>query len=197
MTCASRGAGRGEEDGVERARLVRPNATAEETGGGSVHLHAVLPGRRSHVCGGLHSLFPFGIPDVYPDGDHYGYSHGYSNHHSHADGHATAAAPTKPNSCADEHGHACANGYPDAEPRTDHRAHSQPNRDDALTAATLVGSVSQLSNHRPAPDGRRSVVKRKLLLNHPRQCVLLLWPLAARLDMRQAQQRLQTIDRGR
>jgi hypothetical protein len=193
MTCASRGAGRGEEDGVERARLVRPNATAEETGGGSAHLHAILPGRRGHVCGGLHPLFPFGVPDVHPDGDHYGYSHGYSNHHSHADGHTTAAAPTKPNSCADEHGHACANkyayacadSYPYAYPATDGRTH--PDRDHALNAAAPVGSVSQLNKQRPAPIGRRSLLKSMLLLNHPWQCVLLLGPLAAWVDTRQAQ----------
>jgi len=125
-------------------------------GGWSARADGTLPGRRSAVSGWLHSLSAPASPDAYRDADRYAHSHGYANRHPPADGHTTAA-PTKSDSCADEHPHRRANGHPYAESRADRVAHGDP--DDALTAAKLAGSVSQLNSRGRRPLGRRPLLR--------------------------------------
>lgn len=183
---AGRGAARGEEDGDEEAQPLQQNAIAAGTGCGNAHHHAILPGCRGNVCAGIPPLLPVGGADANRDRDHYAHPNAYPDCHLHADEHTTApTSSTKPDSCPHEHAAACANDHPYADCRTNHGSYGHADAA-ALNAAVPVGSVSQLSDNRPAPDRRRSVVRKMPLLNHSWQRLLLGGPLAARLDARQA-----------
>ena len=133
-----------------------------------------------------------GLPHANPDRHNHTHSNGYRDCYTPAYRHT--AAPAESDSCpnrhgcarADQHTYACANSHPHANPATNSRIrHTHSNY--TLTVAARVGSVSQLDKQRPASIGRRPLVVRMRLLNHPRQRLLMLRPLATRLDTRQTQ----------
>ena len=124
-----------------------------------------------------HLLSPGGT-----DAHAYAYSNRLSNAYLHAD--ADHAAISNGYPAANENSHAATHTHGHTEPCANHSANCYPHRNTShLRAPLSVGSVSRRGiSDRRLSVRRRSLFAWNLLLHHPRQRVLLLWPLALWID---------------